>query len=370
MGATASSLPAVLPNAQTLHGEAVLAAPPLLFAGLLAGVRLAALFGSASLAPKVVAVGAALQCAALVLAAVSWSSASFVVASAFAGLGFGLTESAVGAVVKAVTGEPAPGTLTALTTTVAVVAAVAPLSVWVVTSVTPPSSMALLAPAALNLAGAAAIASLDIPRTPTTAPLSPRRLPPPLLWLAGGIALYVGVESVVAGWSSVIPFQLLAVDSSSAALGTSAFWVLMAAGRAGASLALRGGASARLVLLTSALLAAAALTLAAGSASSLPALALVALAAATVAFAPTYGLILGTALDRVDVAAAPRVSSAIVASGACGGAALPFVMLMMGSRPGDPGTFLVCAAASASVAALIFAGFSSVPSHRRRPRHG
>ncbi|QNA93825.1 hypothetical protein [Microbacterium sp. Se63.02b] len=174
-----------------------------------------------------------------------------------------------------------------------------------------------------------------------------------LLPFAVALPLYVGVETVLSGWSAVIPGRILAVDPGIAALGTSAFWTLMALGRFGAA-TLRRLAVPPTRILTTATCVAAVLMAAAGLlVDRAPGWALGSLAAVVVLLAPSYGLILGLALDRLDPARSAAVTGALVACGAVGGTAIPTLILLIGRDPASETTFLVAAALCALVPLLV-----------------
>ncbi|RKT31512.1 fucose permease [Microbacterium sp. AG1240] len=371
MGATASSVPAVLPTAQSQLGEGVLAAAPLLFLGLLAGVCVSALLPPSVDVTRVVLTGTMLQTAGLALGAFSWSPAVFIAAAGLAGVGFGLTESAIGVVAKMTAEQSAARTLTGLTTTVALAACLCPLALGAATLAAPGSIVALLLPAAVNALAVPALLRLRARvRAGAPAPRARLSVTAPLVALAAAIAVYVGIESVISGWSSAIPFELLDIDPSSAVLGTSIFWALMAIGRACAAGMLRAGSTPRLTLTSGSTLAAAALVMAAVTVDRAPAVALVCLAIAVVALAPTYGIVLGTALDRTDDRGAPRVSAAIIACGAGGGALLPLGVLAVGQEPGSALTFVTLAGACVVVLTLVLVGSATSIPRSRRQRHG
>lgn len=368
MGATASSLPALLPTARSLFGEAALTAAPLLFLGLLVGVGMSAIVGARASAARVVATGALIQGAGLILAALSWSAAPFLAAAAVAGLGFGLAESALGVVAKSVArsipGSSTARTITGLTTTLAVVACASPLVIAGFALLVPDTLVLLVAPAALNLAAAAAVASLGTSeRAPdhrhgdARGPRRGRAASASLVTLAGALFVYVGVESAVSGWSAAITADLLRVDAAWSAIGTSAFWALMALGRGGGGVLLRRGATPRIVLAAGAAVAAVALLAAALAADAAGAssgvLALAAIGVAVIAFAPTYGLILASAIDAAETRAAQRVAAVVVAAGAGGGALIPLALVAAGSAPGAASTFALLGAGSILVLILI-----------------
>lgn len=358
MGATASSIPALLPTARSLLGEAALTAAPLLFLGLLFGVGLSATMGARTSAARVVAAGGVIQGAGLTLAAVSWSPAPFLVGAAVAGLGFGLTESALGVVAKSVARSVAASstarTITSLTTTLAIVACASPLIIGGYGLLAPGTLVFLLAPAVVNVAAAAAVASLDArPRTPDPGRGSGRVASVSLVVLATALFVYVGVESAVSGWSAAITAELLRADAAWSATGTSAFWALMALGRVVGGFALRRGATPRLVLAAGAAVAAVALLAAAIARESSPSLTLAGIAVAIIAFAPTYGLVLASALDAADAASAQRVSAVVVAAGAAGGAIVPLALVWAGSDPAEASTFAALGTGSILVLVLV-----------------
>ena len=95
-----------------------------------------------------------------------------------------------------------------------------------------------------------------------------------------------GAETVFSGWSSVLPLEVLRLSPRAAALGTSAFWILMAAGRYLAAALLRRGVPPRRYLVLGLAAAAADLAIAAAIGSSAPGLALALAALATASAGP------------------------------------------------------------------------------------
>jgi fucose permease len=169
----------------------------------------------------------------------------------------------------------------------------------------------------------------------------PPRLVRVLAPAAAALALYVGVETLLSGWSAVLTHDLLDADPALAALGASAFWLLMSAGRAWGART-HGGVTGR------ALVAAALFALAA-VAGRVPPAVVAACAVTVLVVAPAYPRLLGAALDRLDGPAAARWTGPLVAAGAAGGSLLPALVLRLGP-PSGPGTFV-----SAAVACLLLA---------------
>lgn len=350
LGVTAAFVPAILPSAERAMTADLSAAVPALFAGLLVGVLASGPLLTRWPPRTALMLGSALQAAAVVVVALSGTPAVFIVAAAIAGVGFGLVEASGSVAAKSLATGSATGLLSALLGTVAVCAAVTPLLVAVgsparallgILAIVPLLTVAILSGAAAPSSRAEVPAQRDVRGLLV------------LLPFAVALPLYVGVETVLSGWSAVIPERILAVDPGLAALGTSAFWTLMAIGRFGAA-GLRRLSVSPIVILAGATSVAALLMAAAGMlVDSAPVGALVALAAVVVLLAPSYGLILGLALDRLDPARSAAVTGALVACGAIGGTFVPTLILLIGRDPASSTTFLVSAALCALVPALV-----------------
>jgi fucose permease len=168
-----------------------------------------------------------------------------------------------------------------------------------------------------------------------------------LVPVATALALYVGVETLLAGWSAVLVRDLLATSPATAALGASAFWVLMSAGRAWGARSAPAGMWPRAAT-AAALFAAAAAGLLVGR---VPGLVLAACAATVLAIAPMYPRLLGLALERLDGRSAARWTGPLVAAGAAGGSLVPALALALGPATGVA-TFVVAALASLALGAV------------------
>ncbi len=359
LGATAAVIPAVLPAAGHAIGESLLEAIPALFGGLLVGVLLS---GPAMrvLSPVLVAAtGCLVQAGGLVVVALAIGAEVFVLASAFAGLGFGLVEAAGSVAAKSAAGAGSTAIrLSALTGTVAVMAALTPVVLLVGSSLVAHNVIVLLV-AALPLAAALLLgingrrASARRPaRTNVARGLQVRRLAG-IVPFAIALPIYVGVETVFAGWSAVLPAAMLEIDPALAGLGTSAFWAFMAAGRYLAVVGSQHGGSASRLVVGGAIIGAIALAAAAAASGWSETVGLAAIAIAVLAIAPSYGIIVGLALDRLSDAAAGDSMGALVACGALGGVAVPATVLMITSDPSSPATFIICAVLLLVLAALV-----------------
>lgn len=360
LGATASAVPATLPARIALEAApatAFSAVVPALFTGVLAGVLLSMV--TRGPAGRTATAGALLQAMAFGVLALATAPAVVVVLAGIVGLGFGLVESAATALVRDLGASATPRRLAALTGTVAVVAAALPL---LVASAPVESAVRLTCAAVAALAGAAAIAAWRAGRRPelrrAVLAVAPRvevvaaRRPAVVRVLASAataLALAVGAESLLAGHSAVVPFALLDADPSLAALGTSAFWVLLAAGRFAMAAALRRGCSARTGLICAALLASLGFAVASVAISPAPLVSAVGLAVAALGLGPIYSLVIGMALAAESDARARRTTALLIAAGAVGGSALPTLLLIAGLGAGSSITYAVVALSTLGV---------------------
>jgi hypothetical protein len=344
LGGTAATIPALLPSLERGLGSTVLSAVPALFTGVLLGVLLSAPMLVRLRARTVAALGAGVQAVSLIALILATSADAVVLVAAVAGIGFGLTEAAGSVTAKRLTVGSATRTLAALTGTVAVTAAVSPILVAVAPGGT---WLVPVLVAVLQLIACLALLSSDeaAPDRPASrgSAAGPRWSPVTMrvfALAAVALVLYVGIETVISGWSAVIPAAVLDLDAQTAALGTSVFWICMAAGRFLAAALLHRGLRPKVLLVACTATAASAL----GSAAVAPSLfGLLGLAVAVVAMAPVYSLVLGQALDRLPSGAAARATGPLVAAGALGGTLVPAAVLLSGLQPTSTGTFLVSA---------------------------
>ncbi len=324
-------------------GSALLAvAVPALFTGLFLGVAL-----SPALArhrgPGPTALGAGVQALSLALLAGAPTPVTAVLAATAAGVGFGLTEAGGAALARAASPGGASRSLLPLTAATATAAAATPLLLLAggTASVRP----TLVAVAVVHLLAAAVLASTA---GTTGGPLlaAPRRgrtrgSP----WPAVALFCYVGAETVLAGWSAVIPREVLALSPTAAATGTSLFWVMLLTGRVAGTAALTRGVPPRTVLVLCQVGAAITLAGSAATAGTSPVAAVVLLGAAAGLMGPCYALLLGTGLETVPAAAAPRRSATLITVGALGGATWTFLVTSTGQAP----AWLAGSAAAATI---------------------
>ena len=379
MGITAAAVPATLPafaQAQGAPLQPYLAAVPALFFGLLVGVLLnSALAGRVS-THALTAVGAAAQALGFGALALAPSADFFIGAAGVVGLGFGIVEAGGSVLARELAGEHTARLLSALTGTVAVAAAVVPLAIGLTALGAHPRAV-YVAVAVLH-AALAVWWTLDAARRreprggrisasaerPIAARLLDRRTAVALAPIAVALLLYVGVETVYAGWSAAIPVQVLAVNAEQAAIGTAVFWALLATGRYFAAYVLGRGVSNRVYLMISATTAAAALAVSAATIATSPAVSIAALAVAVAALGPCYSLILGIGLARVPVAGARRATGVLVACGALGGSLIPGIALLISDDPTAPIVLALTAILTITVGLLVLAGGGAARARR------
>ena len=320
MGVTSAAYPAALPQAGA-QGVDPLLGIPLLFGMLLVGTLAAAALHRVD-PRRLLLAGTAIQAAALLIA-----PGAFLPACAVAGLGFGLAEADANLLTRLLAVERTGASLAGMTAMVALAATACPVLLALLGMLVLPWLALVSLPAAILLL------AWRGPLTAAAAGPAPHgiaRLAP----IALALVLFVGVETVVSGWSAVLPQQLLALDARAAAVGTSAFWLLMSAGRLLARIlvgrALPGPRYLAIALGGAAVLLGAAAALG----TAIPWLALAIAAVATVLLAPGYSLLLGAALAAIPAATARRATGILVALGAVGGTLVPLgVALAVGVSP-------------------------------------
>lgn len=360
LGAVSAAIPASLPGSALRLGvdaSDLLPSVSLLFLGLFAGVVAVAFVrpgGAGTLLP----VGSGLEAAGLAGVAAAPSVPVFLGAALVTGIGFGLVEASATALTRARSAHGTPARLSALNGASAVAAAVAPLLLlagqrvlWV----------PILVIAAVP-AGAAALAAVARASWPLSADSERARavgVPPEtgagagaLILLAAALFLFVGAETLLAGWSSTLPAHLLRLPVSAAAAGTTVFWTLMAVGRFACTALLARGIRASVYLPVAALVAAAFGLLGAAVGQGVGAVLLV--AAVVVCVAPGYALLLGSALAVTASRSAARTSSALVAVGAAGGSAISFaVAATVGDAPAALLVVVSCLLAGCAVLSVL-----------------
>ncbi|NED96805.1 hypothetical protein G1H11_15960 [Phytoactinopolyspora alkaliphila] len=336
MGLSAALVPASLPLVADELGVAVpdvLGAVPALFGGLLTGVMGAPLLVRSRPVTWVLCAGVLAQGTGLACFALAPSAPLVVVAAGLVGLGFGATEVTASASARALARTATTALLGRLMLVVALTAASAPLAV-LAAGHAGAGRLALLAATGYHLACAWRLihdASFRGSATPVPTPhrSALRRLP---AGVVVALFLYVGVESILAGWSAVTVETTLGLDPSTAAIGTSAFWVLISIGRLASPWVQRHLRPARAVQVCAAVQT---VTLGAAIVAGPSGVTVaVVLALAVVACGPCYAILLGHALTVVSDRAAPSATAVLIGVGAAGGALIPLAATLAARASG------------------------------------
>ncbi|NUU05030.1 hypothetical protein [Leifsonia sp. C5G2] len=337
LGAVSAAIPASLPAAATRLGVAaadLLPSVSLLFLGLFAGVVVVAVARRGS-ARTMLPVGSGLEAAGLIAVACAPSVPVFLGAALATGIGFGLVEASATALTRARSAHGTPARLSALNGASAVAAAGAPLLI-VAGQGAPWAPLLAIALVPAGAAVTGTVVRTGWPGSPDGAPSRARGagsgagagsgpgVRGRVTLLAVALFLFVGAETILAGWSSTLPAQLLDIAPAAAAAGTTVFWTLMAVGRFACTALLARGVRPAVYLPVAALVAA--VLGSAGAAVGRGVGAALLVAAVVVCVAPGYALLMGCALAVTPPGGAARISSALVAVGAAGGSAISFVV--------------------------------------------
>lgn len=352
LGVVGATVPAAIPGAAARLGvesDALLPAVSLLFFGLLAGVLVAAVPGVRATA--LLPAGLALQGAGIGVIAFADSASMFFVAAVTAGVGFGFVEAGATTLARVHSSTSTPARLAWLNGASAVAAACAPL--LIAAAPLDALTMTTLTLAAVPVCGLAVALrfrsgwpSVVSPPAGRSRSMGGRRRP--LLLLAAALFLFVGAETILSGWSSVLPQTLLGLSSAHAAVGTSVFWILMAGGRFLGAIVVRAGVQAVSCFVVAGVVASALTVAAAFVANAFVSAVLLCVVAPLVA--PGYALLLGSALTGVPGSAAGRTAGWLIATGSAGGAVLSLVVAdVFGTTPttvlSSVAVLLTCAAA-------------------------
>lgn len=355
MGASAATVGAFLPALAQRLGVApasVSLATPVLFAGLLVGVVVAAAVRWRVDHGRLLAAGCIAQ-ALGVLALAAAPSVGLVLGSAgVLGLGFGAAE--VLGSVRAAAAPDGAARLTGLTATFAGAAIGAPALVAASLAVADTLLAASVVVALLHVVAAALVATAGGRESRSS--VDGRRTVGPPAATAVVLVAYVGAEATLATWAGQLAAELLGLRASAAAGSVAVFWGLLLLGRVVGARALRGRAPGGVLVLALAV-ASIAVGLAAAVATSAGPVALALAALAVAAVGPVYGTTL--ALGGRPEAPSPLVATGwLVGVGAVGGSLVPGIVApVAGAGP---------AGVLASVA--VFLGLAGVAARRLHAR--
>jgi fucose permease len=325
LGASASILPASIPAMAlkfTVPTSSLLSAVPVMFAGLFLGVALAPLISNKFQEGMLIRAFSTVLATGLLLMGNGQSIELFLIASLVLGVGFGVLEVLGTSASKSLQSETA-SRLTKLQAIFAVSAFITPvLFALAATAFSSTTGFYLIFAFAITFA----LLCRGSDRVQAQKRVFKKTNRIVFAFMLAAV-FYVGAETVIAGWSSVLVSELGGLDAQLAAIGASSFWGLLALGRL-ISVALTPRVlSPRLALpMWLALAGASLLTGWAFWAVVSPLGVLGAFGLATVAAGPCYALIIGLALDAKDSGNSVALTSTLVLAGSVGGFVLPGIL--------------------------------------------
>jgi len=325
LGSAASVLPASIPTMAlefSVPTSSLLSAVPLMFAGLFFGVALAPLISNKFQEGILIRAFSIVLAIGLFLLGTGQSTELFLMAALVMGVGFGALEVLGTAASKSLQ----PATASKLTKLNAIFA----LSAFITPVVYALAATAFSSKTVFYLLFVIAIIFATTYRGSDRAQEQKGVIARPNRTITGfmlAAIFYVGAESIIAGWSSVLVSELGGLEAQMAAIGGSLFWGLLALGRLiSVSLTPRVLPPRLALLIWLALASASLLTAWVSWEVVSPVGALAAFGLATVAAGPCYALIIGLALDAKDSASPVALTSALVLAGSVGGFVLPGIL--------------------------------------------
>lgn len=320
LGGGAALIPSLIPKTSldlTIPGFELLVAVPVMFWGLFMGVLFAPT-AAARLGTNLVTKAAGLLAVCgLAFAGFGVSSISFLLGAAVFGLGFGLLEVIITAATRHKHHDSARE-LTRLNAAFAIAAVTAPLLLAAELAISGTILITGLV-GSMVLLSSWGLGSLELSQV--SGPGRARNRLSPLL--LGAAFLYVGGESLLAGWGPTFLNTAEGVSVEGAPLGSTLFWGLLAIGRLVSLRVTPNYLSTKLALVLWPAVASASLV----AASLLPSgYAVLGYAVASLAAGPIYGILIGQALRRVPGERVSKATRNLILMGAAGGFVIPGIV--------------------------------------------
>ena len=360
LGAAASIVPSLIPKTAGEIGVGayeLLPAIPLLFWGLFLGVLIGPRLAQAS-GPQVV-VQIASTALAVGLAGVTGATSVlvFLGGGLVVGLGFGVIEVLVTAQVR-IDGGDAAKSLTQLNIAFALGAVLSPLVLAVTVRLLETDAIGYLA-ALLMLLSGLSFRAANRARSTDSSKLETK----PLRLFLLACALYVGAESILAGWTATIFSELEITSAELAPIGTTIFWGMLVLGRVSSLYLtpryLRSGGALILWPVVSA--AGLGLTFTfVGTAQ----LAAAGLAIASFAAGPIYGFLIAKGLEVASVEDSAKATRLLILAGSVGGFAIPALLQV------DPSITLAATVGAIAMFAVASLGALAAGTNTNRERVG
>jgi fucose permease len=329
MGASASLLPAAIPTfsaTMEVAPSALISAVPAMFGGLLFSVAVTPLAMSRLSEGLLMRLALGLISLGLFVAGLAQEPDVFILGAVQVGVGFGVAE-VIGTSSAKRFASDTSSKLTQLNAAFALAALATPLSFVVLGAVLGPRP-AFLTPAILAFLFAVFYIGETKIQQPKKTKIS---FDFGLLLFALAALCYVGAETLIAGWSSLLVNQIGGFHAELAGIGGSAFWALFAFGRLlSAFLTPRRLPARSALVLWPAISSISLLSAALGWQADGYLPILIAFAVATVAAGPCYALIIGAALEINKTRNATALTSVLILSGSAGGFLFPLFAQAIG----------------------------------------
>ena len=322
LGAAASIVPSLIPKTAGDIGVGayeLLPAVPLLFWGLFLGVLIGPRLAQAKGPQVIVQIASTALAAGLIGVTGATSVPVFLIGGLIVGFGFGVIEVLVTAQVR-IDGGDAARSLTQLNIAFALGAVLCPVALAVTMRLLQTDAIGYLAALLMLLSGIRFRATRQAHAT-VLAKLETKSLR--LFLLA--CALYVGAESILAGWTATIFSELEITSVELAPIGTTIFWGMLVLGRIFSLYLTPRYVSPRGALILWPSLSAAGLgtTLAfVGSAQ----MAAAGLAIASFAAGPIYGFLIAKGLEVASVESSAKATRLLILAGSVGGFLIPALL--------------------------------------------
>jgi fucose permease len=322
MGISASLFPAAIPALSAemqVNPSALISAVPAMFGGLLVAVAMTPFVATRFSEGSLMRLGLGFMASGLAVAGLATQPELFVLGAVVVGLGFGITEVAGTSSAKRLH-ENTSSKLTQLNTAFALAALTTPIGFLALGAILGPLASFLIAASLALLFAILHRGESDVRvKIQTKTPLNLG-----ILLFAVAALCYVGAETLIAGWSSVLINQIGGLEAEFAAIGGSAFWALFAIGRVLSTLITPNWLpGTKALVLWPAISAASLLSAAFGWQAGSATLILIAFAVATIAAGPCYALIIGVALDMQQASNSTALTSMLILCGSIGGFLFP-----------------------------------------------
>lgn len=320
MGSTASAIPALIPHFASrffIDNFYLLNAVPLLFAGLFLGILVNPLLSTRFGFQQLVRFAGILIAIGLFGIAIATDAQLFFLGSFLSGTGFGLAEVSITSQVKKEINDTTK-LMTKLNAVFAISAMTTPL--LVIAELQFNSSYLML-----TIIGFSTLTVGFFVRgtSNTTSAIKKLKIGPNGVLFLAIAGLYVGAESVMAGWASTVLGQATVIDTELTPIASSVFWALIALGRIFSIWFTPNHLSENNALVFWPLVAGLSLIFGAVSFQSNPTAALIAFAISVFAAGPVYGQIIGAALKTAELENANAFTTIIIIAGAAGGFLIP-----------------------------------------------